>query len=123
MNCNDFAYEVLPSGDLKIKVLTEDGRDELRGWMQKDPREEIVLSEMCEYMGWSGNSQLCTVAPEWIGALTDAPILTTDVDYDDNGDVSVHPDNKVWWFPNYMVEDCIKTLVEEGEVVFTEAED
>jgi len=64
------------------------------------------------------------VAPENIGALTDAPILTDAPNYEDvfsapNFGPTVYPDSKVWYFPNYMIEDPWFTLVKTGKVVFT----
>lgn len=60
------------------------------------------------------------VAPEDIGALTDAPIFAENVvrDPDDNAVVEV---GDVWWYPNYMVSHFGKQLLEAGEVIFQAA--
>lgn len=56
------------------------------------------------------------VAPEWIGALTSAPILTDGYTLTDDGEHVV--DGKVWWFPDYMVRDELRELIDTGEVTF-----
>jgi hypothetical protein len=53
---------------------------------------------------------------EAIGAMTDAPILSDEVLRDESGSL-VHV-GRVYWFPNYAVEDPLETLWEKGEVVF-----
>jgi hypothetical protein len=59
------------------------------------------------------------VEPEWIGALTDAPILSDGLNYPDDGGPAVVPGSSVWWFPDYMVRDPWEELAREGRVVFT----
>jgi hypothetical protein len=58
------------------------------------------------------------------GAMTDAPIL---VDSDgiarpDNGETIILPEARVFWFPNYAVEDPWETLKNRGRVEFSEGE-
>ncbi len=68
------------------------------------------------------------IAPEAIGALTEAPILTNDPDYSEetmgvcNGPAP-HTDASVWWFPNYMITDPWAELAHTGKVIFTKASD
>lgn len=55
-----------------------------------------------------------------IGALTSAPVLTSDVlRNDDDGHITEIGD--VYWFPNYAVTDEVGELYKTGEVVFDKA--
>ncbi len=65
------------------------------------------------------------IAPEEIGALTDAPILA-DCDGlewsgDDQGRI-VRPDAVVAWFPDYMIRDPWRELANRGRVAFEVAQ-
>lgn len=65
------------------------------------------------------------VQPEYVpGAMTDAPILVDadDVMHPDNGEIVLTLNARVFWFPNYMVEDPFETLKNTGRVEFAEAE-
>ncbi len=53
-----------------------------------------------------------------IGALTQAPIITDFLGLLDDGPPQVPNDAKLWWFPNYAVEDPLQTLLDKGQVVF-----
>lgn len=56
---------------------------------------------------------------EAIGALTSSPILATEVDHNDYGDlVNI---GKVYWYPNYMITDPVREIL-RGECVFDRAE-
>jgi hypothetical protein len=65
------------------------------------------------------HEQLYFVQPEDIGALTEAPILTDDLVYEDNGSCTVH--GKIWWYPSYAVSDPFEELKNRGRVIFTYA--
>jgi len=58
--------------------------------------------------------------PEAIGALTDSPILSNNVRYNDDGDIVVVPN--VWWYPNYMIDDIIEKMYSNGYLIFDKAE-
>jgi len=113
-NGNDFSFEITPNGNLKFKVLTEDGREILQ-----DKNFVWSVSDMLDHEGWSGNDMLYEVSPSDIGALTDAPIVTDAVERDDEGDViSV---GNVWWFPSYAVDSWEEILYNTGEVIFSKS--
>ena len=54
--------------------------------------------------------------PEEIGALTDAPILSDDIEYDDEGEVVRV--GVVYWYPQYDVADPVAQLLASGSVEF-----
>ena len=55
--------------------------------------------------------------PEEVQALTSAPIIAEWVARDDRTD-TVKALGRVFWFPAYMVEDCVETLLKQGYVDF-----
>lgn len=64
------------------------------------------------------------VRPEDVpGAMTAAPILVDadDVLHPDNGEILILPRSRVFWFPDYCVEDPYETLKNRGRVEFVEA--
>src|SRR3954463_4511951 len=69
-----------------------------------------VFFEYAEASGYS------FVAPEWICALTDAPILTEADEYTLTDDGEHIVDGEVWWFPSYAVRDELQELIDTGEV-------
>jgi hypothetical protein len=56
------------------------------------------------------------VPPEDIGALTSAPILSDEVERDDQGQVTRV--GRVYWHPDYQVRDEIEELREHHFLVF-----
>lgn len=61
-----------------------------------------------------------TVQPEWIGALTDAPIVTDEApNYEDDGTVTFSDEARFWWYPNYAVVSFGQELIENGETIFS----
>lgn len=112
----DFDFSILEDGALEVRVLTDAGRDLLRDLLSKPRGDDEGFANIIEHMGWAGNGRLYTVAAEWIGALTNGPILA------DQLDPPVVPDGaNVWWFPNYQISDPLEVLLELGRVVFTKA--
>jgi hypothetical protein len=104
---------------LVIKA-TKEGREELAEAYERGgyPEAENVLHEAL-------HEQFVFVQPDWIGALTDAPILVAqdDVDFPDDADHwIVRPNARVFWFTNYQVEDPWETLRAKGVVRFSEGD-
>lgn len=97
--------------------LTKEGKDEINSFVDKT--EMDALYELTEYQ-WT-NGMLQIVSPEEIGALTDAPILSTDYEY-----VSENTDDKeyhnIFWFPNYCIQSVIEILKNTGSVFFNREE-
>lgn len=79
---------------------------------------ETILAEMMEDI--ICNSAWAFLAPEEIGALTDAPIIGSEVFHDDLGNIETT--GNVYWFPDYMIEDPAKILYKAGQIVFTKAD-
>lgn len=114
-------FRILPDGNLEITCDDPD-KEELQDILDSTTHKDHgFLADMLEYTGWQPNGQLFKVQPEWIGALTDAPILTDNLLFPDKGDPTITPESKVWWFPNYMIESFAETLILDGRVVFTKA--
>lgn len=95
----------------KLKVeLTPEGREELIDWELDRHSGEDLLLQLLEFHlcnGWD------SINPEHIGALTDSLIISDEIEYDDRGEEVVEG-GRVYWHPNYMVEDPIQTLLEKG---------
>ena len=101
-------------GDLAI-VLTRDGREEFE--RIEEMRSEHGVNTALETLledhlgnGWE------LVPPEDIGALTSAPILSDEIERDDDGEITEV--GRVYWYPDYQVRDEIEVLRERLVVVF-----
>lgn len=74
------------------------------------------LAEIIEYQTSNGWTFLTDEQKAQIGALTGSPVLSEDIDIDDQGDVvSI---GKAYWYPNHQVMDYLEELLKEGEVIF-----
>lgn len=112
-------FNITPNGNLEI-TCEENDKQDLQDMLDKSTHKDHgFLADLLENTGWSPNGQLHQVQPEWIAALTDAPILTNDLLYDLEDSPTVS--GTVWWFPNYQVESFAETLIREGKVIFTKA--
>lgn len=109
---------IAPNGNL---VLTADGPTrkhlrEMRDDSNTGPKDmEYALAEL---------AGLVWIAPEWVGALTDAPIYA-DPDNVEHPDDADHPSvgkGPVWWFPGYCLENMTDTLIRRGRVVLTSSD-
>ena len=107
-----FRKSILPNGDL---LITAD--NEARALLKERLQETSVVALWPEfanellayYYPW-----LRFAWPEELGALTSSPILleTTNTGAD-------LEDPRVWWFPNYQVENEFDTLKNTGRLVMT----
>jgi hypothetical protein len=100
---------------LLVITLLPEGHDEIcsetikgRNIDSNDFMNEVFEHQLCNGWEW--------IRPEEIGALTDAPILSNTVKRDEDGKL-VNCD-RVYWFPDYAVESPIRTLYNDGKVVF-----
>ena len=104
------------AGGVRIVLLTE-AREDVQEIATAELDADSKLGEIIEWQlgnGWSW------VRPEDIGALTDAPILSDDIEYDDHGDV-VNV-GEVFWYPRYDVSDPVDQLLTDGYVDFVRVE-
>lgn len=104
-------HTILPNGNLEFSLEPGDDKEEILSWPESEA--DFRLLEACNLIGngWD------PVAPEWIGALTSAPIISDGATCDDDGTWTV--EGRVWWFPNYTVESPYETLCRKGRVEFT----
>jgi hypothetical protein len=106
-------FHTLANGNLVLTAANE-ARSDYRAIMRargSDHAWRNVIEPFQE------NGNLHQVQPEWIGALTDAPILTDDLSFDDDGTPRI--EGRVWWFPSYQVIDPMEELTCKGRVEFT----
>ncbi len=109
-------FEKQAGGNLRI-VLLEEARESVQEIAAKEIDADSRLAETIEWQltnGWS------LVRPEDVGALTDAPIVTEDIDTDNQGNV-LHV-GTVYWYPQYDVSDPVAKLLENGYVDFVRGE-
>ena len=121
--------KLLPNG-LQIN-LTREGRSYLKSELDApDPDskfrvwkrdQKLILWRLLE--DFIGNGYL-EIALEkhygQLGALTDAPIILWDAQFDD--DYNLIDAGRVFWFPEYMTHSELDELLDHWKVVFTEAE-
>jgi len=108
-----FALSKVPHGQLCIRA-TGPGRVWLRA-QRRAGLSDIALEARLFHL-----LDLQVVAPEWIGALTAAPIVTDNFAWDETGRVPII--GTLWWFPQYAVVSLVGTLIDTGEVLLTNAE-
>ena len=91
-----------------IKEFGENGNELREKYNEMDSLYELFEDIIC-------NSNWNFIAPEQIGALTDAPIIASGVYYDDNGDIEDLLED-IYWHGNYQVESTIKKIFNGGLV-------
>ncbi len=109
-------FEKQANGKLRIVLLPE-ARAEVEEIASRELDADSRLAETIEWQlsnGWS------LVRPEDLGALTEAPILSEEVDYDDHGNLDTV--GTVYWYPQYDVSDPIGQLLTNGSVEFVRVE-
>jgi len=101
----------LPNGNLLIKA-TKEAREEF-GKFGKELRnkpEDNALYDLMEDIAC--NSSWSLVRPEFIGALTSAPIICDDVEFGDDGNEQAN--GKIWWHEAYQIESTIEKIFKGG---------
>jgi len=93
-------------------------KKELKSMLKKGVVYPADILENGRYLGNGWDE----VHPEKIGALTDSPIIGHNISWDDNGEIELSEDSKIYWFPDYMVCDPWKKLLKERKVFFTLAD-
>ena len=107
-----------PEGLVIVLRPEKDIEEEVRAIAAKEIDADSKLAEVIEW-------QLCNgwefLRPEEVGALTDAPILSDDVERDTQGNVT-HV-GKIYWWPQYERFDPVEQLLEQGTIIFMPGED
>ena len=102
-----YGYVTAETSDMGVTFkleIDEDLRDQLV--LEESSKGIDLLYDLLEDFigeGWEW------MAPEDIGALTDAPII-------------MDPNDYVYWYSNYMVQSPVEDLIEKGETFFERAE-
>ena len=105
---NFLRIKLLPAG----KDFLDEQRDN-QGWKRGTLYILLDLIEFQLCNGWD------EIKPEDIGALTSAPILSDNADFDDEG--NLRNVESLYWFPDYAVSCEIEELLAEGHVDFPKA--
>lgn len=105
----EFDFDAM--GNLILTISGEE-QEELQDGESYYDRMQLVSEWLHE--------RLVFVAPETIGALTDAPILcpSDETWIEDNGDRAFVPNFNAYWFPNYALRDEWQELADTGRVMF-----
>ena len=107
-------FEVV-NGDLVIS-LTSVGKEAIEA-AEADGQNIDAEAFMHDLFEWQTCNGWEWIAPEEVGALTSAPILSDSAERDDEGQLLTV--GRVFWFPNYQVESPVRTLHERGAVTFS----
>ena len=103
-----------------VTFVTEPGDAEmLEQLISQYDNEHSFLFGMLDYFGYIGNAGFRQINPEDVGALTDAPMFTNDLEYEEDGSKKVL--GTVWWYPGYEGSSFAQSLLEKGRVTFTNA--
>lgn len=102
-------------------VLEAGDRDDIENLVDQASRhsndvDASVLSGILDLYGFLGNAVLHPISPESVGALTESPMLSDDVEIEDDGTTVVR--GRVWWFPDYAVKSFAHLLMDAGRVTF-----
>jgi len=110
---------VLPNRNLKISASPEDIEDAC-STRNPDALTDLEILTCLLEPCWT-NGEYYVFDASQLGHMTEAPLIADSADLD--GDGTWTTQGPVWWFPNYCVENCMDTLRDCGEVVFTFAYD
>ena len=107
----EYTYDLNEGGCLIIK-MNEQERKELRELKEERENGGVTAYESEALEELLANSELEWIAPEEIGALTDAPILGIR-NCDDYNEII-----GAWGFMDYQVRSFVDDLIETGQAVF-----
>lgn len=111
----------LDNGDLQIAV-SEEYRAELQRYADEDEYTWSEINEMIEEPFYTdgGSFSFFADAADYDLGMTNSPVITFDTGYDDDNEVTYF--TKIWWHPNYMIEDWREILINQGEFIFTKGD-
>lgn len=105
------------NGNVTFMLEDDDGEmlDRFQDQAQRNVDHEVLYS-MLDHFGFLGNAKYLPIMPEDIGALTDAPMFTDDLEVSDAGAHEVK--GSVWYYPDYQLKFFSEVLQTEGKVTF-----
>lgn len=120
MNRAVVGYKLRPNGDLEVclhpDALDEDEREELLGRGDDvDALLDLLEHDRCN--GGPYPTDAGSLYRDGIQCLTDAPFIATGEERPDSGHVGYW--GTLWWFPGYLLENPVATLIRDGHVVFS----
>ena len=97
--------------------ITEEEKQEFLGDNENSTSNERFANLIEDFLcnGWSW------IHPEEIGALTDAPIISEDATYNDDGELTEC--GICYAYMNYQVHDPVDELFEEGSIILESGEE
>lgn len=105
-------------------TLTTDGREEIADVLADDKiSADGKLATVLEYELGNGWELLPHgIAPDEVGGLTEAPMLSDETAHDEYTNAFTHI-GRIYWFPDYAVRDPVEVLARDGVVRFPLGED
>ncbi len=105
-------FELQPNGNLRITLLEEE-----RASVEDIASQELAAdNKLAQVIEWQLGNGWEFVRPEDIASLTDAPILTEEIETDNQGNVLRV--GTVYWYSQYETSDPVAKLLENGYVDF-----
>lgn len=101
--------EELENGDLKIILINKED------FIEEFPNLYPEIFDLLDRSGYLGNNWWNLT--DLVG-LTSSPLIGYDISIDDKGNLEFPKGCKIWWFPNYMIENPFERLYNKGEVIF-----
>ena len=102
---------ILENGNLRLS-LEKDCREELEELREKFGISVVLHQALEAY--WANGWYIGTANQLW--QMSESPVICEEGYVEDNGSNTLH--GKAWYFPNYMIEDEIETILEKGYVDF-----
>lgn len=116
----EFDAVLTEKGNLAL-VCTEDYAEEIRYFYENAyHKDHSVLADLLD--GFQANGRFYPINPQHVFVgLTDAPVISSDLEYTNDGDAYIPGAAQVWWFPQYETTSFAEELVRTGKVVFQRA--
>lgn len=115
-------FEIKPDGrgDLVLQC-SQSYAEEIHYMLDRAThKDHSLLADLLEF--YRANGMYYPINPQYIHVgLTDAPVISNDLEYPDHGDAYIPNDATVWWFPDYQIKSFAEELIRTGKVVFTKA--
>lgn len=117
-------YTKTPKGHLCLQAEPNDDGMLRELFEQHGHCDTNFLSELLERTGWGPNGHFTMVRPEVVGALTDAPIISDELAFQDPENVHAQDaaQANLWWFPEYETISLPDRLLRNGCVTLTLAQ-